>query len=91
MKFIKNLCTLVISMLNLYTPEIEHEKPIKNDYTYFYLGGVMVVSFLLGPYVLAGSGIGSFGYLYYENYYKKSIKSPKSKVELTSIYICKNV
>jgi hypothetical protein len=77
-------------MLNLYVGQDEIIEKEQNDYTYLYLGGIVGISFLLGPYVAATSGLGSVGYLYYKNYSKKSIKSPKSEVELTSIYICKN-
>ena len=51
----------------------------------------MAVSFLIGPYIAVGSGIGSAGYLYYKNYYKQCVKPQKPAIELTSIYICKNV
>ena len=78
-------------MLNLYTEPDEIKETIEKDYSYLYIGGVMAVSFLLGPYITVGSGIGSAGYLYYKNYYKQSVKPHKQVIELTSIYICKNV
>ena len=78
-------------MLNLYINQDEIKETIENDYSYLYIGGVMAVSFLIGPYIAVGSGIGSAGYLYYKNYYKQSVKPPKPVIEMSSIYICKNV
>jgi hypothetical protein len=77
-------------MLNLYVNQDELIEKERTDYTYLYLGGIIGISFLLGPYVAATSGLGSVGYLYYKNYSKQCIKTPKQDIELTSIYICKN-
>ena len=77
-------------MLNLYVNQNEIIEKEQTDYTYLYLGGIIGISFLFGPYVAASSGLGSVGYLYYKNYSKQSIKTSKHDIELTSIYICKN-
>jgi hypothetical protein len=95
-----------MSLLNFYTTDdyIDLEanldnssKPVKTNSMYLYLGGLFATSFLLGPYAVLGTGLGSAGYLYYTGLYNPRIENsgvnynkPAQIIELTSIFVVSN-